>query len=944
MKKITFYALALVSTLAYSQEKKGFGKDISSEVLSANNHERCGTVQYENYLKSIDPNRMSEQQFEEWLAPLIKEHESKKTMRGTTAVYNIPVVIHIVHDGDCLGTGENITDAQAISQLTVMNQDYRKMAGTRGGANSTGLAQDIEINFLLAKRDPVGNPSNGVLRHVITPYSNNIADTNGPDWETRADVEAMKQATIWDPTRYLNMWVIRPGGNPLDHPTSPGLTGLLGYAQFPQGSTLTGITAGTVANTDGVVAAFDAMGTEDLNDGSFMLNPTYNLGRTMTHEVGHWLGLRHIWGDNSTCPASNTDADKDYCSDTPAANTANYNCNLTANTCPTTPGNDQVQNYMDYTPDACMDTFTAKQKARMQTCMANATRRSTLNASNGATAPSAGIYFNLTKGLCDVTESGAECNYTDVNYKVSIIKAPTANATANFTVDGTSTATNNSDFQILTPSIVFPTGSTADQTFTIRYFNDAIAESLETVKINMTVSAGGGDASLILLNAQLSVNIIDNDVAPTVSYSAVAVNENFEGTTPTYLSGARDLDGDGNNWGIGTASAGVTALGFSAGKIAFSRSWISPSTALTPDNILYTPSLITIPTASNLSFKIGTTQAAPYHLEHYSVYLTATNPATITQATLNGLTPVINNAVIATPAGQATITASLAAYAGQSLYLIFRHHNTNDMNWLILDDVTISASGTTQVQTEVNNATKYLGNVSQAGTFYSKDATTNNVMLDATANAFNYGCTNVEVNRSITTAGAAAVNYGTNTANNAKVMAKTFLVTPTNASATGNVAFKFYFTEAEVAAWEAATGLTRSSLRVFKPGDATLYTPTIGAFGTNVTLSATVTTGLGGTYYFGSPNTVLASDTYSLLEDVILYPNPSRDYFKIQLPSGIDAKGSLTIYNNIGQKIDAKNINNENDLTLNVTNYATGVYILNLEIQGAKKTFKFIKE
>ena len=183
---------------------------------------------------------------------------------------------------------------------------------------------------------------------------------------------------------------------------------------------------------------------------------------------------------------------------------------------------------MDYTNDACMDTFTPNQKTRMQTVMTNSLRRNTLNASNGATAPSAGIYFNEGFGKCEVVESTG-CNFTDVNYNLSIIKAPTANAVVTFAVDGTSTATNNVDFQILTPTVTFNSGSTANQTLTIRYFNDGIVEPTETVKITMTVNANGGDGSIITSKSILTVSIIDNDVASSpTSSNAVLFNTNAD--------------------------------------------------------------------------------------------------------------------------------------------------------------------------------------------------------------------------------------------------------------------------------------------------------------------------------------------------------------------------------------------------------------------------------
>ena len=950
MRKITFLVVLLSSFFSFGQNKK-----VNTTVESRAPHDhashgyvRCSTTEYEEMLRAKDPNRMNTEQFENWLAPLVAKIKADRASgKNVQAVYNIPVVIHIIHDGDCIGTGENITDAQAISQITVMNQDYRRMASTPGGANSTGLAVDCEINFVLAKRDPSGNPTTGIVRHQIVPYSNNVSDgSTGPDWETTADTETMKAATIWDPTKYLNMWTIRPGGLPLN---SGGQQGLLGYAQFPTGSTLTGIPAGTTtANTDGVVAAFNAMGTLSADDGTFILNDVYNLGRTMTHEVGHWLGLRHIWGDNTTCPATNNSTTKDYCADTPAANTANYDCNLTANSCPSTPGNDMVQNYMDYTNDACMDTFTADQKTRMQTVMVNSPRRNTLNASNGSVAPSAGIYFANQVNKCSVTE-GTNCSFTEVAYRVNIIKAPTQNAVVTFTVDAGTTATNNVDFQILTPTVTFPAGSTASQDLVIRYFNDGIQEASENIVIGMTVNANGGDATIIGSYAgtavanenpsKLKISIVDNDVAPVLSSTTTVINETFD-PSPTVVTAIKDLDGDGNNWGIG---ATANTIGFNT-NFAFSRSWLSAGNqGLNPDNILYTPNSFTIPAGtSTLSFGIGTTQTGSFYQERYSVYLTTVNPSTLTTTTLNAVTPVINNAMLAGPAQRNTITANVSSYAGQTVYLVFRHHNTFDQNWIMLDDILISTSNSVLVQTLVNTPTQYQALVPGAGTFYAADAATGNIMLDGTANAFNYGCTAVSVTRDQATAGAAAVNYGSNTANNAKVMAKRFAITPTTNDAAGNVTVKFYFTEAEIAAWEAATGNLRSSLKVIKDGVATPYSGTIGAFGSNVTFQASFANGLQGVYYFGTDAALSVSSNQEVIEGITLYPNPSTDIVNISIPGNFE-NTKYTIYNNVGQVISSKLLSSLSDLSINVSGFSDGVYFVKLEKDGSHKTLRFIK-
>ncbi|MEO8235367.1 MAG: T9SS type A sorting domain-containing protein [Flavobacterium sp.] len=910
------------------------GQNRPIQKLTPSGHIRCYTVENEDALRAKYPNRETTEQFEAWLAPQIERIKAERASgKNIQAVYNIPVVIHIVHDGDCLGTGENITDAQAISQITVMNQDYRKMAATPGGANSTGLAVDCEINFVLAKRDPAGNPSTGVVRHQITPYANAVADgAGGPDWETNSDVETMKAATIWDPTKYLNMWTIRPGGNSI---ATGGLQGLLGYAQFPSGSGLAGIPAGASgANTDGVVAAYDAMGTIAANDGTFILNATYNLGRTMTHEVGHWLGLRHIWGDNATCTnTAGTDAGKDYCPDTPAANAEHYDCAV-YNTCTAAPGNDMVQNYMDYSNDACMDTFTANQKTRMQTVMAAATRRSTLNASNGSLAPSAGIYFNKGVNKCSVAE-GTNCSYTDVTYPVSIIKAPTANAVVTFTVNGSSTATNNIDFQIMTPTVTFTSGSATSQNLIVRYFNDGIAESSENVVLGMTVNAGAGDGAIIAGadTASLTVSIIDNDVPPSPTSLATVFSENFDpAVAPRTLT---DRDGDTKNWGLFASSAATVGWGVS-GIWAGSRSWDS-SGPLLPDNLLTFTNPIAIPTgASSLSYRVGANDGT-YFAENYSVYLTTSNvPNTIVAQT-----PVFTETL---SAGGTTYvnTVDISSFAGQSVYLSFRHHACTDQNILVLDDIAIKNTVATSVQVAVDTATPYQAFLNANGTAYSKDATTGKMIADITSTTnFDYGCTSVAVSRDQTSAGAAAVNYGSNTANNLKVMAKTVTVTPTTNNAVGAGSFKFYFSEAEIAAWEAATGNLRSALRIFKGGATTTIPATIGAFGPNVTLAGNVSNGITGVYYFGVDATLATADFE--FTNFSLYPNPNNGVFNVKFTSTTSNDIKVNVHDIRGRQVYEKSFSNNGafNQNINLGKVQAGVYIVSV-IDGDQKTVKRI--
>ena len=268
-----------------------------------------------------------------------------------TNTYRIPVVVHVVHNGEAVGTGPNISEAQVISQIEVLNEDFRRKAGTNG-FNTDGV--DTEIEFYLATSDPEGN-------ELDEPGIDRV-DGGLPIWPTGlASIidTRLKPETIWDPNQYFNIWTVNFGG----------FVGrnLLGYAQFPSSSGLLGLEEDEgLAETDGVVIGYKYFGSSEKGDFSD-LSDTYNLGRTCTHEVGHWLGLRHIWGDGDC-------AVDDFCDDTPRAEAPNYSCS--ANVSCGSP--DMIENYMDYTEDACVNTFTADQKDRMLQVLMNSPRRNTL--------------------------------------------------------------------------------------------------------------------------------------------------------------------------------------------------------------------------------------------------------------------------------------------------------------------------------------------------------------------------------------------------------------------------------------------------------------------------------------------------------------------------------------------------------------------------------------
>jgi hypothetical protein len=386
-----------------------------SELAKSNGFDRCSTVEYENYLQEKYPGRMTRDQFESWLAPLIKNAKVEKSQNGN--IITIPVVVHVIHSGQAVGNAPNIVDEQVISQITVMNNDFRRLTGTPG-FNSNVVGADTQIQFALAKADPNGNPTNGIDRVNLCQASWSQAEINS----------FVKPETIWNPTQYMNMWSV-------NFPT--GST-LLGYAQFPSGSGLGGLNAiGGEAYTDGVVARFSAFGSRDYDtNNTFLLVNTYDKGRTMTHEVGHYLGLRHIWGDTASCVVNATDSNNDYCLDTPAAAAANYNC-VVIDSCPADTGNDMVENYMDYTNDTCMNIFTINQKDRITAVMNNSPRRMELKTSTKDVAIP--LFANDAEVKLERECTTVSCSTTTQTPKVSLYNrgtSPMTSAVITYTVNG----------------------------------------------------------------------------------------------------------------------------------------------------------------------------------------------------------------------------------------------------------------------------------------------------------------------------------------------------------------------------------------------------------------------------------------------------------------------------------------------------------------------------
>ncbi len=318
---------------------------------ASHSQERCGTVPYSLQNRKIGVINERDVQFEQWLVEKIKfRKDLEKEKRVVAISHKIQVIVHIIHNGESVGAGTNISDEQVFSQIAVLNKDFKRQNkdAVNTPAEFQSLAGASSIEFVLAQTDPNGLPSKGI---------NRIKGLM-PEYTIENDQE-LKAQSYWPAENYLNIWVCN-------------LSDRFGYTQFPV-STLPGLENSSKSRlTDGIVISFEVFGSTD--DGNFQLHPSYVKGRTTTHEMGHFLGLRHIWGDKPDCTGD------DHVDDTPIQSTETVGCPAhPVKECPVSnPQSKMFQNFLDYTDDICMNLFTKGQIERMITVLENSPRRASL--------------------------------------------------------------------------------------------------------------------------------------------------------------------------------------------------------------------------------------------------------------------------------------------------------------------------------------------------------------------------------------------------------------------------------------------------------------------------------------------------------------------------------------------------------------------------------------
>ncbi len=449
-------------------------------------------------------------EFEAWLQ---RKNDERKTQNLVVKPYVVPIIFHILFDGEAEGVGSNVSQALIQQQILQLNKDYANHSNS-----PYSISAATGIQFVLAQKNQSGVALSQPGIDRINRSSKGYKVPGEKGWSRDYISDTIKPQTIWNPEKYVNVWLVPAMNN--------GGTGkLLGFATFPVSSTLSGIGANPAESnqTAGVVVDYSTVGS--------IFRPQtcdvgWGKGKTLSHELGHFFGLRHIWGDEH--------CGNDYVDDTPVHEDANYGkpVHPKPNSCGT--ADEMFENYMDYSDDEVLNTFTADQVDRMQTVMLFSPRRVNLPLSDVgfvAVTGSNRISFAGCTGEIITTETGTTGTYP--RYKdisLTLNSEYQASGAATVSIKASGTATANTQYQVLTPSLTFAKGD-AFKPVVIRLFDNAAVDGDRTLDISYTISGTGVTAD----TASQTITITESDDDDIVFAGNSTINvlsENFE-TIPT---------------------------------------------------------------------------------------------------------------------------------------------------------------------------------------------------------------------------------------------------------------------------------------------------------------------------------------------------------------------------------------------------------------------------
>ncbi|RYE12226.1 MAG: zinc metalloprotease, partial [Sphingobacteriales bacterium] len=733
-------------------------KQAPRTIITNSNPEQCG---YKIVMENARRKGFKDADFEARLNTLI---EAKKSSGARfTGPVTIPVIFHVVYrTANALGNSSpNLSASKFQSQVDQLNRDYGNLSGSL-----YGVAADVQIRFCMAVVDPQGKTlaEPGIERingQTRVPAFSNTATMNQNALVSYFD-NTIKPSTIWDPYSYFNVWT-----------ASMTSSGLLGYATFPSISGLPGLDNTETDSDAGVVLNWESVGSV-ANPGTDI---NYGFGRTLTHEAGHFFGLRHITGD-SNCG-------DDFCTDTPTQDELTGGCPAPGSSNNCTPAQPKMfENYMDYSNDACLNTFTANQALRSQTVMDNSPRRIELINSKACQAR-AGNAISFAAKILNVSEKGLP----GICPNVRTYSMPA--------------------------SVSYAANDNGVKTVTLTVIDDEQIEPNETINIGYTITGTGvvpgPDKQTI------AVNIINDDfTAPISNNSVVLLNENFEsGTLPA--GWINQVYGDGvstpNAWVV-SGNAGMT--GNFAAHITdnVATKPLSYNNANESDAYLITPLMDATGLKNvNLTFTYKVNGEATFD-EGYIGFIpegsspSAENASFFSIAFGSQLTPT-------------TVSLNLpASFNNTKFYFVFNWYNdaSDGVNPpFSIDNIVFSGAGL-NVASTADADTSFNHFSGQTVNYVSNTGTTSRIIATVINPNQDLGCITAAVTSSgtglpvLTTSGGSFIRSD-----------KVIRLTPATANSSATYQATFYYSTAELLAW----GPNAPNLKLMKVADGVNLSSTI---------------------------------------------------------------------------------------------------------------------